>query len=133
AGAGPAVLFALGSGVEGVEAGVSAMALDRRAFLGPALTAAAPPRRGAGRLGIVIHSYGIRSRQRGFADPIGFVEFCRERGAGGVQLPLGDRDAAYIKRLRAAVEKAGMYLEGSLRTPRDRADRDRFEAEVRTA
>ncbi len=88
------------------------------------------------RLGIVIHSYPIRSRveqKNGFADPIRFVEFCRQRGAGGVQLPLGSRDSDYTARLRALVEKHGMYLEGSVRPPRDPGDIDRFEAELRTA
>jgi len=88
------------------------------------------------RLGIVIHSYPIRSRveqTNDFTDPIRFVEFCRERGAGGVQLPLGSRDSAYTARLRALIEKHGMYLEGSLRTPKEKADLERFEAELRTA
>ncbi len=61
------------------------------------------------------------------------MEFCRERRAGGVQLPLGIREPAYVARLRALVEKHGMYLEGSLRTPKEKADLERFEAELRTA
>lgn len=88
------------------------------------------------RLGIVIHSYPIRSRveqKNGFADPIRFAEFCQARGAGGVQLPLGSRDSAYTTRLRDLVEKSSIYLEGSVRAPKDQKDADRFEAELRTA
>ncbi len=90
----------------------------------------------ATRLGIVIHSFPIRAKREqkaSFADPIRFVEFCRERGAGGVQTSLGVRDADYIRRLRTLVEKHGMYLEGSVRPPKDRDDLARFEAEVKTA
>ncbi len=91
-------------------------------------------------LGIVIHSYGVRdadSRRRKeevpFADPLRFLEFCRERGAAGVQVALGKHDKEYTTRLRTKAEAAGMYLEGSIRLPQDRADVERFTAEVRTA
>jgi sugar phosphate isomerase/epimerase len=117
------------------------MSLSRREWLsallgGAALTckAAAPPARS--RLGVVLYSYGIRARaekSRGFADPLNFAAFCHERQADGVQLPLGVRDASYVKGLRARLQKWGMYLEGSVAPPRSRADLDRFEAEVRTA
>jgi sugar phosphate isomerase/epimerase len=48
-------------------------------------------------------------------------------------LPLGAGDARYVKALREAQERLGMYLEGSVRLPGDRMDSGRFEAEVRTA
>src|SRR5690349_1141177 len=115
--------------------------LSRRGFLAsavagvPALcTLGAEPGRPASRVGVVLYSYSIRTRQeKDLADPVRFAEFCAERGAGGVQLPLGSRDADYVKRLRACVERLGLYLEGQVRTPKDRADVERFEAEVRTA
>jgi sugar phosphate isomerase/epimerase len=91
-------------------------------------------------LGIVIHSYSIRdsdSRRRKeevpFSDPLRFLEFCRERGAAGVQLALGRRDGDYTTRLREKAAAAGMFIEGSIRLPQDRADVDRFTAEVQTA
>lgn len=84
-------------------------------------------------VGIVIHSYPARSREKGFADPARFLDFCRERGAAGVQLPLGTPPAEDARRLRAAAEKYGMYLEGSSRPPKDKADLARFEAEVKAA
>jgi sugar phosphate isomerase/epimerase len=114
---------------------------DRREFLtavGGGLAAAAPaaetaPRGGSG-LGVVIHSYPARSgADRGFADPLRFLAFCRERGAAGVQLPLGVRESDYARQLRAEAERHGMYVEGSAAPPRDRADLARFEAELRTA
>jgi sugar phosphate isomerase/epimerase len=111
---------------------------DRRDFLAAAgaglLTTglrAAPPAKPLSGVGVVIHSYPIRSRaDRGFADPLKFLAFCRERGAAGVQLPLGTRDGGAI---RAAAEKAGMYVEGSVGPPKEKADVDRFEAEIKTA
>lgn len=111
--------------------------IDRRTFLAASLAGvsravADEPRKGRGVLGIVIHSYPIRSREKGFADPLRFLEFCRERGADGVQLPLG-RDAAAARKLRDAAEKHGMYVEGSVRPPRDKADLDRFTTEIQTA
>ncbi|MBX6313026.1 MAG: sugar phosphate isomerase/epimerase [Isosphaeraceae bacterium] len=117
--------------------------MNRRDFLaacagiGPAL-AASPPERTS--LGVVIHSYGMRlaaDRARGagqgIAHPLGFLDYCRSLGAGGVQVEIGVRDTAYATRLREATERAGMYLEGSIRLPRDHTDLDRFAAEVRTA
>lgn len=88
------------------------------------------------RLGIVIHSYPVHSRvghKNGFSDPIRFVEFCQARGVGGVQLSLGNREPEYIARLRSLAEKHGMYLEGSVRPPKEKEDVARFEAELRTA
>ena len=85
------------------------------------------------RLGVVIHSYPIRSREKGFSDPSKFLDFCRERGAAGVQLPLGTRPADEARQLRALAEKHGMYLEGSVRPPKDKADVDRFGTEIKTA
>jgi sugar phosphate isomerase/epimerase len=108
------------------------LALTASALAAGSLQAADAP----SRLGIVIHSYPIHSRvqqKNGFTDPIRFLEFCQARGAGGVQLPLGNRDSAYTSRLRALIEKGGLYLEGSVRAPREKADLERFEAEVRTA
>jgi 3-oxoisoapionate decarboxylase len=118
--------------------------LNRRDFLAATMTGALAARLSAAAgkhpdlcpMGLVIHSYPIRGRierDKGFADPLRFVEFSRERGAGGIQLPLGIRKPAYCRKLRSAAEKSGMYVEGSSRTPKTRADLDRFEAEVKTA
>lgn len=90
-------------------------------------------------LGVVIHSYGIRAADKGrgdkvpFSDPLHFLEYCGKIGAGGVQVPLGSRDPEYLQRLRARAEALGMFLEGSIRLPKDQADAERFTAEVKTA
>jgi 3-oxoisoapionate decarboxylase len=108
----------------------------RRAFLAAALAACASRAGAAGQpgpFGAVIHCFPIRSRaEKGLADPPAFLAFCRDRGFDGIQLPLG-KDPAAARRLRAAAEKHGMYVEGSVRTPKDRADVERFAAEIQTA
>src|SRR2546422_1660223 len=86
------------------------------------------------RLGIVSDSYGKRiaaESRRGSADgrgaaslndPLVFIEHCHELGAGGVQLPIGARDQAYVSKLRDKLAEYKMYLEGSIRLPKDRTD-----------
>src|SRR5438876_726497 len=99
------------------------MSVDRRQFLiGTGLSLAAleaqagpPPR---DRLGVVLYSYAIRTRtDKNLAEPIRFLEFCHERGAGGIQLSLGNRSDDAAKDLRGRAERHGMYVEGSVRTP----------------
>jgi sugar phosphate isomerase/epimerase len=121
------------------------MALSRRDFLGAAALGSfaaaaggAPPAQEGGRkpLGIAISSYAIHARAgraKDFAGPLKFLAFCHERGAAGVQVPIGVRDGAYTKAVRRWLDEHRMYLEGSLRMPRDKADVERFEAEVCTA
>jgi sugar phosphate isomerase/epimerase len=87
-------------------------------------------------LGLVLESYVIRARverSNGFTDPLKFLAFCHERGAAGVQLPIGVRDSDYRKKLHARLGESGMYLEGSIRMPKDKADAERFEEEMHTA
>jgi len=91
-------------------------------------------------LGICIHSYALRSGQdRGrpaaerFAEPLRFLEYCHRLGAGGIQVPIGRQEEAYAQALRRRAEAYGMFVEGSAGLPRDRADLERFEAEVATA
>src|SRR5690242_17724757 len=107
------------------------MLLNRREMLAacaagiPALAGrpsrAEPPAEGKRqRLGVVAYSYNIRR----FTDPLEFVEHCHRLGAGGVQVGLGPRDREYAARLRAKLEACGMYFEGVVRLPKDRADVD---------
>jgi sugar phosphate isomerase/epimerase len=81
------------------------------------------------RMGIIIHSYSLRR----FTDPLDFLEHCHARGAGGIQIAIGVRDDAYATKLRRELDNKQMYLEGSIRLPRDRADVERFASEVRSA
>jgi 3-oxoisoapionate decarboxylase len=88
-----------------------------------------------GRLGIVIHSYGIRHgyRPSHFNDPLVFLEYCRKLGAAGVQTEIGRGDDAFVGRMREALAKSGMYLEGTTSLPRDTDDVARIDDELRTA
>jgi 3-oxoisoapionate decarboxylase len=80
-------------------------------------------------MGIVSHSYSMRR----FPDPLAFLEHCHGLGAAGVQIAIGVRDEANADKLRRELDNKRMYLEGSIRLPRDRADLERFTSEVRTA
>jgi sugar phosphate isomerase/epimerase len=97
------------------------------------IVSAAPKRQ---RLGIVIHSYMYRRSahpESRFDDPLAFLDYCHDIGAGGVQTGIGARDQAYVKKLRERAEAHQMYLEASLSLPKDRTDVERFSAEVQTA
>jgi sugar phosphate isomerase/epimerase len=97
--------------------------------------AAEEPDKPGRRLGIVIHSYGLKSKDKAvqFGDPLVFLEYCRNLGAAGVQTAIGARDDAYVDKLRTALQASGMYLEGIVRLPRATAETDRFANELRTA
>jgi len=122
------------------------MAMTRRDILAAGLVAVAVPGvarpvgRAPGSLGLVIHSFPVRSAgdrdrrpEERFADPIRFLDYARTLGARGVQVGIGVRDAAYAEDLRARCEAASMSLEGIVAPPRDEGDIARFEAEIRTA
>jgi len=109
--------------------------------LSPFVAAAAEPpapKPAPKRLGLCTDSNRARAKvpPPGLAplfDPLNYLEYCHSLGAGGIQMPLGRREEAYCARLRAKAEAYGMFIEGSSGLPRDAADLDRFEAEVRTA
>jgi sugar phosphate isomerase/epimerase len=126
------------------------MTTSRRAFLAacagaaPALAAtmsrADDESARASSMGVVIHSYPNHSAadrgrdgKGGFDDPLNFVEYVHKQGGGGVQTILGVRDQEYCSRLREAVQNRGMYLEASIRVPRNPTQVDRYFAEVQTA
>jgi sugar phosphate isomerase/epimerase len=92
------------------------------------------------RLGVCTYSYSIhwKAAREGhpkvrFKDTIGFLEYCHELGAGGVQIAVGSRDADYPTKLRAKAEAYEMYFEGQATLPQQPSDVDRFEAEIRAA
>ncbi len=124
--------------------------LTRRQMLGGLATSlplvcALPPLFGAGnagpkRLGICTYSYNLHWKagrdgdpKARFKDPLEFLEYCHQLGAGGVQMAIGSRDAEYVARLRTRAESWGMYLEGELSLPKEQSDVARFDAEVRAA
>ncbi len=110
------------------------------AVVAPGMALAREQARAPGSLGLVIHSFPVRSagdRDRPpedrFADPIRFLEHCRSLGARGIQVGIGAREPAYADDLRARLEAASMDIEGIVTIPKDEADLARFEAEIRTA
>src|SRR2546422_3667417 len=95
---------------------------------------------GRKRLGVCSYSYNIHWKaardghpQVRFKDTIEFLEYCRQLGAGGVQIGVGSKDTDYPKKLRARAEACEMYFEGQASLPQQSSDVDRFEAEVRAA
>jgi sugar phosphate isomerase/epimerase len=62
-----------------------------------------------------------------------FVEHTAQIGGAGVQTKIGTREPPYFARLRDAVERHGMYLEGIIGLPKGESDVARFEAEVLAA
>jgi sugar phosphate isomerase/epimerase len=104
------------------------LAVGAAPLLGALADGAEPAKTPRTRMGVVIHSYGLRR----FDDPFTFLDYCRTLGAGGVQTSLGVRDDAYAARLHDLLTKHQLYLEGSIALPRDKDDVGRFSAEVQT-
>lgn len=96
---------------------------------------AAEPRR-TSRFGVAAFSYaarlGAEPGAEGLRDPARFLTFCRERGAGGVQIGIPPRDAGDYTSLRRELDRTGCWLEGSVRLPRAESDIARFEAEIQS-
>src|SRR5438046_10706862 len=112
----------------------TASAMTRREMMGLAaaaapLLAAAPSLFGAEeagrkRLGVCTYSYNLhwRAAREGnpkarFKDPLEFLEYCHQLGAGGAQVAIRSREADYTARLRARAEYCGMHLDGDLSLP----------------
>ena len=95
------------------------------------------PRRS--QIGLVIHSFWVRRARplppdfSPMVDPIGFVAAAAKFGAAGIQVEIGARDAEYVMRLRTALERHQMYLEGIVALPQDAGDVSRFDDQLRVA
>ncbi|MEQ9410961.1 MAG: sugar phosphate isomerase/epimerase [Fuerstiella sp.] len=66
-------------------------------------------------------------------DPDNLLDYCLQIGAGGMQLALGDLDAAAATRLRRRVEKSGLFIEAIVSAPLEKKDIETFEAQLKTA
>lgn len=114
--------------------------LDRRQFLHAGAAALAGSGEKKRTLGVVIHSYGVRSRvsrKRGekptFSDPLTFLEHCRALGADGVQVALGVPSKDDAAKLRKRLDDTGLFVEGIVRLPSGKGDAGRFAAELTAA
>ena len=92
------------------------------------------------RLGVCTYSYNIHWKaardgnpKARFKDPLEFLEYCHGLGAGGVQIGLGSRDAAYAAKVRAKAETYGMYFEGQVSLPQNDSDAALFDSDIRAA
>src|SRR5947207_2162448 len=105
------------------------------AFVGVATQAEEAP--AGANVGLLIYSYGRRAaseKDKGFADPVKFIEFAKSRGANAVQLSLGARTEADATLVRKASEKHTVGVEGIVAPPKDtKADRELFATELAAA
>jgi len=121
--------------------------MDRRSFIQKASAAAMafsfPVSTGLfkyARMGIVVHSYGNRWNSKvesknypGFTNAVDLLEHCHRIGAGGIQVVVRDWNIDFAKKVRDRREKLGLYLEGSIGTPKKPEDVSKFEQDVISA
>src|SRR5262245_50462999 len=100
--------------VEGEAMGVSRRDLLRAACAASVLPEATAPAddHPPGALGMVIHSFAVRGRDKAFSDPLRFLAYCRVLGVNAIQVGIGVRDDAYTDELRSRAEMAWIALEG---------------------
>ncbi|MFO0954024.1 MAG: TIM barrel protein [Isosphaeraceae bacterium] len=110
------------------------------AALATRVAGAAAPAAGSRGLGLVIHSFPVRTatdrdRTPGerFGEPFRFLEHARSLGAAGIQVGLGPMADARAEALRARAEAASLWVEGIASLPKSDAETPRFEAELRAA
>lgn len=92
------------------------------------------------RMGVVVHSYGIRWQSKvasekypAFSNAVELLEHCHKIGAGGIQVGVGGWTADFAEKVRDRREKLGLYLEGSISVPANAEDVSRFEKDVNNA
>ena len=127
--------------------------MNRRDFLGTTASALALsplhklapahqfiPARPGKRMGISIASYAIRWNAKdqveaypAFTDALQVLAHSHSLGAGGVQTGVRGWAEGFAGKVRDAREKMSLYLEGQLSLPKEEADADRFEKEVKDA
>lgn len=121
------------------------MFLTRRTFLAGAAAAAlaralpADDTKSSTGLAVGVANASYRARlaedrdPAGVRDTLGFLRFCRERGAAGAQTGISGREEAFTRAIRRYLDESGMWLEVAIRLPQDQVDVERFAAEVRAA
>lgn len=108
------------------------------ASLLPSLAGEEPASRS--RLGLVIYCRQHLRRKLREEDPAHdlyeprrFLEHCRAKGYGGLQIALGERDPAWCEAYREELEAAELVLEAIIHTPVDRESIPRFTRQMETA
>ncbi|MBL8179362.1 MAG: sugar phosphate isomerase/epimerase [Bryobacterales bacterium] len=94
------------------------MMLTRRTFLA-AIPAAAFAQSPSTKMGVATTCYMTVRRPK---DTLEFLEHCRALGAGGIQAPLSNTSAEYLKALRSKLEGYGMWIEVMAGLPRPGAE-----------
>lgn len=91
-------------------------------------------------MGIVVHSYASRwnpkeksQKYPGFANAIDLMEHCHEIGAAGIQVVVREWSADFAKKVRDKREKLGLYIEGSIGSPKNAQEVSKFESDVISA
>lgn len=91
-------------------------------------------------MGLVIYCCQFRSQMLAKAtpavdlfEPLTFLDHCKSLGAGGMQNRLGVLEASEVIALRKHAEQHSLYIEAITSVPKDEADVERFEAEIKTA
>jgi sugar phosphate isomerase/epimerase len=91
-------------------------------------------------MGVVVHSYGSRWNSKieskshpGFNNAIELLEHCHAIDAGGIQVGIRGWTMDFVKKIRDRREKLGLYLEGSLGTPKSEDELAQFEQDIKGA
>ena len=89
---------------------------------------------GTKRMGVVVHSYAKRyyaknnsNQYPAFKNAIDLLNHCYQLGAGGIQVGVNGWTDDFTGKVRTLRENLDMYLEGSIRLPKDESDLPRFE------
>jgi 3-oxoisoapionate decarboxylase len=77
--------------------------------------------------------HGWAGRHQGLAPALALLEEAHDLGAAGIQAEVGAADAPRVGELRRRAEQYSMYVEVSIAPPRDDADVERFENDIRLA
>ncbi|WP_019990821.1 sugar phosphate isomerase/epimerase family protein [Rudanella lutea] len=118
--------------------------MNRRAFLQQASAGAVvislselPAWARQERMGIVVHSYAHRwnaktpsTRYPALTSALDLLDHCQQVGGGGIQVVVNNWADDFAHSVRDRREKLGLYLEGSVGTPKTPADAAAFERNV---
>jgi len=92
------------------------------------------------KMGVVVHSYGKRLHSKidsqkypAFKDALDVLKHCHAIGAGGLQVGVQGWSTDFSGKVRTLREKLYLYLEGSIRLPKEKTDLPAFESQIQQA